>query len=459
MRLCFFAYLDTLFPTMSTPPDPDQQQQPPPHPPRPPSSHRHTASSTASSAPFPSLDAQTSRATADSTAQRRRRASSASLGGPPPTQQNARRRHESTTTPSDAPSHRADTSRGPARPAPAAAKKERPRPPNLAGPAPVRRISTIPDSLFVLSDSDRTPGSSAGSELARQLGSGGGGGGASDSTSIFPVDEGTGSVGSSAETGKGKKPLWAVGGVFPKHLSKRRRSSVAQEQKQQRRRQDSKRTARAGSSAANRPAIPRNGTYATQSSVSSAAVDDEPADMVAHDLDNEKPRERADPFDELRAATSRASRVAPLDVVVSNDSGRSEEERRRAQREGQSDRLEKVNSGGSRTIAGDTSGEEDRGQDGRGEKRGGGGDAEAGQMPGGELDQNEGDWQDDFDARQGPNDELPIRNWWGTVRYALREPMAEFLGPLRRALLPPSARELTSAVNRHDDLGMHRHWR
>ncbi|BGO97797.1 hypothetical protein NBRC10513v2_001793 [Rhodotorula toruloides] len=411
---------------MSTPPERDQER--PPHPPRPPSSHRHTASSTASTAAFPPLDASTSRATADSTAQQRRRASSASIAGPPPTQQNSRRRparNDSTTStaPSDAPSRRSDSIRAP--PA-AAAKKERPRPPNVAGPAPIRRFSTIPDSLFAVSESDRTPGSNAGSELGRQLGGGG-----NDSMSIFPVEEG--SVGSSVETGKGKKPLWAVGGVFPKHLSKRRRSSVAQEQKK--RRQNSQRNARASSSAAaaapNRPAIPRDGTYVTQSSVSSAAVDDEPAEVVAHDLDNEKPRERADPFEELRNATSNGSRNAPLEVVVSNDSGRSEEERRRAEREASEERgeeqpqqLQKVNSGGSRTIAGEI--DEERADD-QGEKEG---DAEAGQMPGGELDQNEGDWVDDFDAREGPNDELPIRNWWGTVRYALREPMAEFLGTM-----------------------------
>ncbi|BGP22909.1 aquaglyceroporin related protein [Rhodotorula toruloides] len=309
-------------------------------------------------------------------------------------------------------------------------KRGRARPTNVAGPAPLRRFSTIPDSLFAVSESDRTPGSStgssAGSVLGRQLGAGG-----NDSTSDIPVDEG--SVGSSVETGKGKKPLWAVGGVFPKHLSKQRRSSVLPDQKK--RRQNSQRPARASSSAAvarDRPAIPRDGTYTTQSSVSSAVVDDEPADVVAHDLDNEKPRERADPFEELSNATSMGSKTAPLEVVVSNDSGRSDEERRRAERgaseerEEQPQQLEKINSGGSRTIAGEV-GQGDRDGNSQGEK---GSDDEAGQMPGGELDQSEGEWADDFDAREGSNDELPIRNWWGTVRYALREPMAEFLGTM-----------------------------
>jgi len=42
---------------------------------------------------------------------------------------------------------------------------------------------------------------------------------------------------------------------------------------------------------------------------------------------------------------------------------------------------------------------------------------------GGQLNQNKEDWHDDMNP-DGP----PVRNAWGTVRYALREPMAEFLG-------------------------------
>lgn len=45
---------------------------------------------------------------------------------------------------------------------------------------------------------------------------------------------------------------------------------------------------------------------------------------------------------------------------------------------------------------------------------------------GGPMNQNKEDWQEDMNADGGP----PIRNYWGTIRYALREPMAEFLGTM-----------------------------
>ena len=45
-----------------------------------------------------------------------------------------------------------------------------------------------------------------------------------------------------------------------------------------------------------------------------------------------------------------------------------------------------------------------------------------GQALGGKLDQRTDEWRDDT------GEDIPIRNRWGTVRYALREPMAEFLG-------------------------------
>ncbi|GAA6006496.1 hypothetical protein JCM11491_004984 [Sporobolomyces phaffii] len=61
---------------------------------------------------------------------------------------------------------------------------------------------------------------------------------------------------------------------------------------------------------------------------------------------------------------------------------------------------------------------------------------------GGQLNQNKEDWQDDMNNQDGP----PIRNCWGTIRYALREPMAEFLGTLILVVLGVGAHYLLSCL-------------
>jgi hypothetical protein len=49
------------------------------------------------------------------------------------------------------------------------------------------------------------------------------------------------------------------------------------------------------------------------------------------------------------------------------------------------------------------------------------------QAIGGQLNQDDEDWEEDFDHN---DEDLPIRNGLGALRYALREPAAEFLSTL-----------------------------
>ncbi|ORY73092.1 aquaporin-like protein [Leucosporidium creatinivorum] len=60
-----------------------------------------------------------------------------------------------------------------------------------------------------------------------------------------------------------------------------------------------------------------------------------------------------------------------------------------------------------------------------GESSGGDEDQDQGQV-GGELPQD-GEWEDEMEKQDG---DPPVHTWWGSVRFALREPLAEFLGML-----------------------------
>lgn len=59
------------------------------------------------------------------------------------------------------------------------------------------------------------------------------------------------------------------------------------------------------------------------------------------------------------------------------------------------------------------------------EEKSGGGEEDHGQV-GGELPQD-GEWEDEMEKTDG---DPPVHTWWGSMRFAFREPLAEFLGML-----------------------------
>ncbi|GAA6026956.1 hypothetical protein JCM8097_005993 [Rhodosporidiobolus ruineniae] len=330
-------------------------------------------------------------------------------------------------------------------------KKRRAPPPNIAGAAPINRIRAIPD--FAVSESDRTPGSQRGSD-----------------GSLFGSGSGEGEEAKEGGRSGGSRPLFAMGGVFPKHAPRRRRSSLAKEwQADEDERRGRTRNWR------NELPVPdeRDGGYASSSATgprSASSVEGSSAGGQSQALDTNSAdyQERTDPFDELEQRTSK------LEPIMSDDG---ETPRPASPREGGAE-LEKrpSRSGSSATIAhsdeeneagegesggykGGRKGEDDAESDGYGEhaqpEQGGiaghhekqdeqkqqsgheGGHEkdersrpqDGGEQPalGGELNQNEEQWEQDLYE----DDDAPlIRNWWGTARYALREPLAEFLGTM-----------------------------
>ncbi|GJN88474.1 hypothetical protein Rhopal_001440-T1 [Rhodotorula paludigena] len=319
-------------------------------------------------------------------------------------------------------------------------KHFRPRPVNLAGPTPTERIRAVPDFLQ-RRESDRTPGSMISS--AQESGGEG---------SFVDPNGGSGSA---------KKPLWAMGGVFPKHAAKRRRSSLAKDWEEGERR----RSAGSTGSVERPERVHRSSRPETGAPISATRTDSGtpsfPSDVNESALSTTSGsaggRERTDPFEDLDFAESRQSRTggAPLEVVVSQDTDRSKEEQAdrlkaaiaqeddtHAADEENPDELRKVHSGSSRTVAGDAEHEQGAKGNRREQEKEGMTQEEQDQYEkehpemreqghgqqalGGELDQSKDQWHEDID----PGDDLPVRNWWGTVRYALREPLAEFLGAI-----------------------------
>lgn len=276
-----------------------------------------------------------------------------------------------------------------------------------------------------------------------------------------------GSVGSRsiASAMAGKKPLWAIGGVFPKKRRQRRSTATSEEPGPIRRRStlqppEARKASISGGSVPGHRLSLRSSRQSSQPPSSSsrpprtfiepiAGGETPGSEVIESDLETDRDwtaAERPDPFEEVRQTQSRPR---PLDVVVSNDSGRSREgdatqgsskRDSTAPPDGREkpDDLEKVPShGSSPTIFGE-------GPPDAGEKEQGAAEPDAddlqyerdaedghkagntGQALGGKLDQRADEWEDDT------GDDLPIRNRWGTIRYALREPMAEFLGKSAR---------------------------
>ncbi|BGP38045.1 hypothetical protein JCM10449v2_001972 [Rhodotorula kratochvilovae] len=475
---------------------------PPPSPPRRPSQPHHTRST--SSNDFATLDQVPSRTQSAAGPTPRARGDPSSSTWPPVTQPRPppRRNRDSaasaapSTAPSNAPSR---SSTAPQQQQQQQRKKQqRPRPPNLAGPGPFSRMRVVPESFLERRESDRTPGS-VHSSIA---GAGGGYEGGS-----FVAQSVSGDTAAEKSDGGGaRKPLWAIGGVFPKHAAKRRRSSVVRELREKGVRRgstapapplashsttdislDRSRAIGGGVGGSGKrsklPYVPERGDSisATISDSTGSAPDDTASETgstrgapVGHTgtgvgVGNE----RSDPFEDLAREQSRRSRrgSAPLESADEREEDAEEPRRRQSGRERRASvplesadereeedvdvdphrqlkdevraevgaeveaRLNKVHSGGSRTVAGeeDEDGEKNE-KDGEGPPPGETEDGEpemrepghGGPQVGGELDQSAKQWAEDVDEP----DDLSVRNWWGTVRYALREPLAEFLGTL-----------------------------
>ncbi|GAA5888183.1 hypothetical protein JCM6882_000312 [Rhodosporidiobolus microsporus] len=318
-------------------------------------------------------------------------------------------------------------------------KKRRARPPNLAGPAPVERIRAIPDNL-----NDRTPGSESSQHAPSFYASSGSG-----------QDEGK-------EGGRngGGKPLFAMGGVFPKHAPKRRRSSMAKEWE----RQEEERQGRGRSWRAELPPSDGQGYASSGALNTNSSAGDYDTAASARDC-SAGVNERTDPFEDLERPPSKSSPKPPLEVVVSHDEPEDREEAKQMAaalkdeiavdeeeegrngdsteeaEEGDND-LEKRHSSSSATVAEEEEGGGQKGAQGyegeeQGEKfghresqqEGRTRPKDGGEQPaiGGELNQDTEDWEHDLERDENDPD---IRNWWGTIRYTLREPLAEFLGTM-----------------------------
>ncbi|BGP13137.1 hypothetical protein JCM10213v2_001056 [Rhodosporidiobolus nylandii] len=304
-----------------------------------------------------------------------------------------------------------------------ASKRQRRRPANLAGPPPPLA------SLSTRLEPPRRPSEHA--SLYQQ------GSHAASST--------TGSVGGDKVQSRrrkgGAKPLFAMGGVFPKHAPRRRKSSVAKEQEQE----EARRTSGQGSRF-NLPVKPQ--TYASSNALLTAA----PSTLAGASV---RAVERGDPFEELGQRPSQLEAVASRSENGENgEDGVEGEDTQPEQQGGQGTTAEQPSqprpgTGSSATVTVEDEAprpsmsdppasahpfENEADIDARTAKRlfsqreQNNWPKDGGEQPGigGELDQEKSQFLNDFEE----GEELPIRNYWGTIRYALREPLAEFLGTL-----------------------------
>ncbi|GAA5987685.1 hypothetical protein JCM5350_008067 [Sporobolomyces pararoseus] len=339
-------------------------------------------------------------------------------------------------------------------------------PPNIAGPSsrPLPRYES--DSFIV----------------GGGTGAGGGGGGSTAS-------------GASQTTGtnEDKPPLWAMGGVFPK--KDRRRSSAARDwaKSREKERKELQREREKNRKMKSPPRVDRMESAITEHSSTVAEEDEDQArERGDGGLPSDTIVEQNDPFNRFNRGggnVSDGSANTNSDMsrggstrsrpVKRRDHGSTEEEEARKQNrdEIRETPLERKVSPGSSTLAEEAEEEreaesrrherdyDDRVEKGRGEierdsQRSSLDDrdsyadylaqhrdedhddrSEASQSTstassnsaqvGGQLNQKPEDWREELNDDGGP----PIRNLWGTVRYALREPMAEFLGTMILVLL------------------------
>ncbi|GAA5931669.1 uncharacterized protein JCM15063_001532 [Sporobolomyces koalae] len=284
---------------------------------------------------------------------------------------------------------------------------------------------------------------------------------------------GTGGESSASGGGSNEKPLWAMGGVFPQKA--RRGSNVAQggARNSERKRKDSSASEFRGGRTG------REGTSSIGSEPPSISRKRRNAATQLGDEDPETIVERADPFEQYGSGddtdhsdntqTSDRSRMSKGGSTANHPVKRQDQEEVNRRNEmprdaSEQDPIEEKAEQLNRPISPDTSASAQREREreadytdkfekGRGEveddsveqhrkdreeedaydarsrtsgRSSGSGAGDDTPQVGGQLNQNGDEWQDDMAAQEGP----PIRNLWGTIRYALREPMAEFLGTM-----------------------------
>ncbi|GAA6062008.1 hypothetical protein JCM10212_006083 [Sporobolomyces blumeae] len=333
------------------------------------------------------------------------------------------------------------------------AKKPNARPANVAGPATSNGIG---NSMLRRFDSDRNV-------------IGGGGGGTDTASGSSAVDE---SVATSTTGGGAGKPVWAMGGVFP-NKQKRRRSSVARDwaKAREQERKELEKQRRKGESTTIEETSSRTDGDAVPSEV--IVEHDDPFDRYrgGGGGSDAEDTERGGKAGSQNSQMSRGGSTASHPVLRQDHESHTTQDaegdgaeddaslREQPSRESQLDRkvspgsstlAEQDRSKGAGNIAGPSSSREEHEKEGRGGYgtrddddddddddeawSHGSGESDTSQQPqvGGQLNQNKEDWQDDFDAApDGP----PVRNVWGTIRFVLREPMAEFLGTLMLVVL------------------------
>ncbi|GAA5957964.1 hypothetical protein JCM21900_005570 [Sporobolomyces salmonicolor] len=312
---------------------------------------------------------------------------------------------------------------------------------NVAGP------SSIPDAVLSYYNSDRT-------------GSGAGSSGVGDSEYMGSED------GDRAAA----KPVWAVGGVFPKKNGPRRESASResdsqrdkarkQEKKEKKRRWNLEREdsmpatmtdSTTGGSAASTPyegvlersdPFDGDGVVVSSGSSTSPAVSpgssDEAGGRPGHYSNvseggstADRPVRRQDQEPRIDARSQMMTEPSEPNPVVNRQLSAAPtlDERRRREEEAEEECDRHLN--GEDRYEGKKEGEDRHGEpmnEEEGEHKQW--PQDGGEQPaiGGKLNQETDQWDEDFEhTPDGP----PVRNWWGTVRFALREPLAEFLGTL-----------------------------
>ncbi|GAA5904004.1 uncharacterized protein JCM6883_002052 [Sporobolomyces salmoneus] len=395
------------------------------------------------------------------------RSSSTSSSRPPPSERTPsaassshRSRHSSTHSHA---SHTKSPSSRPKNITRESSSARRKPPPNIAGPS--SSSNPLPRNV-----SDRYEQSSF--IVGGGTGTGGGGGGGGSTVSGR----------SQSTTGHDEKPpLWAMGGVFPQKKG-RRRSSVAKDWAKSREKERKELQKEREKNRRMKPQAERIQSSAITEH--SSTVRGQEAERGDGGLPSDTIVEQDDPFDRYENGEeadasgneytdmSRGGSVRDRPVRRQDHHGKNEnregEEEEEQKRDG-NENLDRRVSPGSSTLAEQEEEEAERGRqhdreyderlskgrreveqdsrrsqesdfdpgyldagdDDEGQSQRSGSTSSNSAQVGGQLNQRTEDWQEDMNEDGGP----PIRNYWGTVRYALREPMAEFLGTMTLVVL------------------------
>ena len=338
--------------------------------------------------------------------------------------------------------------------------RRKPRPQNVAGPTTEQSYNAagssggggLQNSMFKRMDSTQGGGSAF---------NGGGGGSTASGAS---------------QTGGDEKPLWAMGGVFP--TKDRRKSSVAKdwaksrEKERRELKRQEKRSRRKGPERMDSAITEHSSTvggegdgglpsdtiveqedpfdrYNGEEARGSGEETDESANAqsdnsgmsrggstVGHPVKRQDHEDSANEIEsnavaeESETASELARRRSPGESTLAEQEQKKHDDEYDEKVDRGRDQVEQDSKKGGKTPRSGRNGGEDFDEDswsvGSGDT---GADSDTPQV-GGQLNQNKEDWQDDM-TPDGP----PVRNAWGTIRYALREPMAEFLGTLMLVVL------------------------